>query len=77
MSKEGKCPKCKIERKLTKHHIYPRTHFRINEAEYICRTCHDELEYFIVLVEGRNSNGLRNKLKASVYPLIYQIFINT
>lgn len=74
--KIGVCPKCKQEKNLTRHHVYPKVHFFIDEIEYICRDCHDDLEYFIIMLEGLTVKGKRRKLKASLYPMIYQIFIN-
>lgn len=47
----GKCPKCRQNKHLTKHHVFPRRHFgRGNKNKTvvrICRECHDELEELI------------------------------
>ncbi|WP_457635804.1 HNH endonuclease [Persephonella sp.] len=42
------CPKCFNLRKLTKHHILPKRHFKKKEDRekifLLCRECHDEIE---------------------------------
>jgi len=70
------CPKCGRVRKMTIHHIYPKTHFKgRSETAYICRECHNELEHFIEQHEGRNRKGKRNKLPAQMYVSLYEAFI--
>lgn len=47
---KGKCPKCKEETKLTKHHILVRQYFGSPDNApilLICRTCHTELHKMI------------------------------
>jgi len=46
MSKE-ECPKCKQRKILTKHHIYPKKHFKKSDTFKLCRECHDELHKII------------------------------
>lgn len=44
----GVCPKCGVDKKLTKHHIFPCRHGgRKEQVIYICRECHDSLELLI------------------------------
>jgi len=46
--KFGICPKCKEEKDLTEHHIYPKKKFRGSQHTILlCRECHDELEKLI------------------------------
>lgn len=78
--KVGNCPKCNEEKNLTRHHIFPRTHFKGNqtllaEIILICRECHDDLEYEISMQEGRNRKGKRNRLRVIDYVIILQNFI--
>jgi len=74
--RDGTCPKCNEVRPLTKHHVLPKTHYgHTREIEYICRACHDELEYYIVSVEGRNRRGRRIKLCREVYRLLWSQFL--
>lgn len=76
--KRGTCPKCRQETLLTKHHVQPKTHNRgrgSSHIEYICRSCHDDLEYFIQSVEGKNNKGRRNKLPDYVYRNLYNFFV--
>lgn len=74
--KEGVCPKCREHKKLTRHHVYPKTHYGPQgETELICRDCHDDLEYLIQETEGRNRKGRRIKLERAAYLLIFQQFI--
>lgn len=41
----GKCPVCKKEKHLTRHHILPRRFFgNIEEIVLVCRICHDDIE---------------------------------
>ena len=74
---EGTCPKCDKLKKLTKHHILPRCHFKGGSGKivYLCRVCHDEIEKFIEQVEGKKPNGKRKKLSYWQYPIIYQSFL--
>ena len=47
MQPYGLCPKCLAMAYLTRHHIYPRRHFRRQRnpaCVHLCRVCHDELE---------------------------------
>lgn len=78
MRHNAECPKCKEVRKsLTKHHLLPCCHFgRNGPIAYICRTCHDDLEYFLQRIEGRTKKGKRNKLPKCSYFTIYEIFIS-
>lgn len=43
----GLCPKCKKNKKLTRHHVKPKRFFRRSETIKICRGCHNELEELI------------------------------
>jgi len=52
MMKNGECPKCKEEKPLTVHHIYPKRHYpgQFTSEKFllrICRPCHDDLENLI------------------------------
>lgn len=41
----GLCPKCKVRKNLTKHHIFPIRHYGYtNITICLCRECHSELE---------------------------------
>lgn len=74
--KNGTCPKCNEVRPLTKHHVLPKTHFgHTKEIELICRECHDDLEYFIQVTEGRNRRGRRIKLCRTMYRLLWLQFL--
>lgn len=43
----GVCPKCLRICQLTRHHIYPKVHFRgSREILFLCRECHDILEMY-------------------------------
>jgi len=50
------CPKCKCEKKLTKHHVFKSAIFGKNGRNdiliYLCRHCHDKLEIKITEMEG-------------------------
>ena len=60
------CPKCGLERPLTKHHIYPARFFgRGGETILFCRECHDTLEKLIPF--ERQSD--------SFYPKILEVFL--
>jgi len=78
MSVHGDCPKCGGHKKLTKHHVLPRCHYKqgSGKIEYVCRECHDELEIFIMAIEGKNNKGKRNKLTPWEYEVIYFQFIH-
>jgi hypothetical protein len=48
------CPKCSANAELTRHHVYPRRHFRHDDNEifrhtifWFCRGCHDKIEVMI------------------------------
>lgn len=43
------CPGCGVVKKMTKHHILPKRHFRVGGGQIllICRECHNELELLI------------------------------
>ena len=44
------CPKCHIEKKMTKHHVFPKRHFGTKDNKKVfllCRDCHDKLERLI------------------------------
>ncbi len=47
----GICPKCKMSKNLTRHHIYPKRFFKHTKHKrakvLICRECHNELETLI------------------------------
>lgn len=46
--KNRRCAKCSIQDNLTRHHIYPKRHFRgSNSFLILCRDCHDEIEKLI------------------------------
>jgi len=50
--KNGECPKCKEEKPLTNHHVYPKRHYpgQFTNEKFllrICRPCHDDLEKMI------------------------------
>lgn len=48
MSKQySLCPKCLEMKSLTKHHIYPKRFFHKSPTFWLCRECHDELEWKI------------------------------
>ena len=43
------CPKCKIEKRMTRHHVFPRRHFgNSREIFLLCRDCHDKLEHYCI-----------------------------
>ena len=45
------CPKCKKEKKMTRHHIFPIRHFGKegnNKVFLLCRDCHDKLEHYCI-----------------------------
>lgn len=72
----AKCPKCKEVKKLTSHHLLPKTHFKgKGERRLICRECHDKLEFEILKEEGKNKKGKRRKLDPIVYFSIWNSFI--
>lgn len=44
------CPKCRLQKQPTKHHIFPRRHFGRRTNNHIlklCRECHADLEKMI------------------------------
>ena len=44
-TKRGFCVKCGTITLLTRHHLYPKRFFGLNESTIlICRDCHDEIE---------------------------------
>lgn len=43
----GECPKCEKHLRLTKHHVFPKRHFRKEVYLFICRDCHTRLEKLI------------------------------
>jgi len=64
------CPGCLQERKMTRHHIYPRRHFgtrRNTELFLLCRECHDELEHKFIPDE---------LMPREFYPTIVQVFLH-
>lgn len=72
-----KCPKCKKVKKMTSHHIFPKTHFKgKGKRGLLCRECHNDLEYEIQKQEGRNKKGERIKLDPIVYLSIWNSFIS-
>lgn len=74
--KTGTCPKCLINKQLSRHHILPKCHFgNTHEIELICIPCHRDLEKFIESFEGKDKNKRRRKLKRAMYRLIYEAFI--
>lgn len=77
MALKGNCPKCSKHKFLTKHHILPRCHFTQGSGRivYVCRACHDDLEIYIELIEGKNNKGKRNKLSTWNYEIIYHDFL--
>lgn len=71
------CPKCKTKKILTKHHIFPSCFWgKYGEIALICRDCHDDLEYFIQTIEGKNKNKMRNQLPKISYLNIYKLFVS-
>jgi len=55
---KGICPKCLVNKKLTKHHIYPKRYKKRGnkDVKYLCRSCHDELEVDIMLQEIKSKS---------------------
>lgn len=39
-----KCHACGKDRKMTKHHILPKRHFKCHITILLCQECHNELE---------------------------------
>lgn len=51
--KHGICPRCKKEKDLTTHHVRKRLIFGNNgRTLYLCRSCHDELEILVTVMEN-------------------------
>lgn len=66
--KFGQCPKCKELTHRTTHHILPKRFFGgRGPIEFICRSCHDNLELLIPQNE---------QMPEEFYRLIYDAFIN-
>lgn len=67
------CAKCKQEKTLTKHHIFPKTHFgkRNNrDVVLLCLECHIKVENYILAVESFIAGcpfGERFKLQKQEY----------
>ena len=62
------CPKCKVEKMLTRHHVYPVRHFGRKdnkEVFLLCRKCHDALEKLIPF----------ERMVRDFYPVIIQSFL--
>ncbi len=69
------CPKCKQVKKMTIHHLLPKTHYKgAGDTVYVCRECHNKLEMIILQEEGR-IKGKRRKLDPIVYYSIWNSFI--
>lgn len=66
------CPKCGCNKRLTRHHIFPKRHFKSNEVILLCRECHDKLESIINDAEYLFGNGRRKKMKRMTY---YEILV--
>jgi len=58
------CPKCGYFREMTRHHIYPRRHFKSDQVILLCRDCHDGIEKIIYNREKQNGG---RKLDSRVY----------
>jgi len=43
----GICPKCRKDKRLTRHHYKPRRFFRRSNTIKLCWNCHRELEILI------------------------------
>lgn len=68
----GICPKCGKYRDMTYHHIFPRFHFPKQQnapQTYVCRDCHNELEWIICKAEGCGwkRKGFPQKQEKHVY----------
>jgi transcription elongation factor Elf1 len=64
------CPKCKEEKIMTKHHIYPIRFFgkKDNTKRFLlCRECHDCLERHI---------PLHQIMPKEFYPAVIEMFLN-
>jgi len=49
------CRYCNGKKRLEKHHIFPKCHFGArgnNSTIWVCRSCHIDLEHFIMKHEG-------------------------
>lgn len=46
--KHGICPKCKEDKPLTRHHVFPKRFYKKSRKTLdVCRDCHSELEFYI------------------------------
>ena len=76
---QGLCSKCLQTGNLTRHHIYPQRFFDdCDEVVYLCRACHDILEFIISKIEEKNSRKRikrRKRLDKEKYLLIVINFI--
>ena len=71
------CPKCKEKRKMTTHHILPKCHFgKTKETGELCRDCHDDLEYVLLLFEGKHK-GKRRKMLPHYYRELWTLFVTS
>lgn len=59
-----RCAKCGTDKKLQRHHIFPRRHYGVRGLRiYLCQTHHREIEAIIFQHEGKE----RKKLERWVY----------
>jgi len=85
MARKGKnrkrkelCPRCQKIKVLTKHHIYPKRyggHANQYNTGYVCRECHNKLEYIIMKTEQMYGTKRRYKLEKPRYREIFETFI--
>lgn len=62
----GVCPKCKVDKVLSRHHVYPKRFFGgKGPLKLICRSCHDRLELYIPHNEI---------MPADFYPMVFDWF---
>lgn len=74
---KDRCPKCKEYHFLTRHHVYPQCFWGATlHTEMICRKCHNDLEYFIQRIEGKDQDNRRIQLPRKSYLNIYRLFIS-
>lgn len=58
MKPRKKCQKCGSQKKLTRHHVWPRCFYKgRGPIVHLCRNCHNEIEIKIMSEERRLSSG--------------------
>lgn len=65
------CPRCGQVKVSTRHHVFPKRHFKDKTIVRICRECHDHLENGIHRVE----NKMGGALDRTWYQLLWDSFI--